>query len=103
VVNKKKASPFQVLKPWVNCLLRASLHPQRLVQGQYYVTFMLDIPDVVYIGVCNWGEVERLQEVTPSLYGFAKEQDATNVKKNALVDAPNFFNFYSESRTTNSL
>jgi hypothetical protein len=23
-----------------------------------------------------------LQEVTPSLYGFAKEQDATNVKKN---------------------
>jgi hypothetical protein len=24
----------------------------------------------------------------PSLYGFAKEQDATNVKKNALVGCP---------------
>jgi hypothetical protein len=37
--------------------------------------------DVVYIGMCNWGEAERLQEVTPSLYGFAKEQKATNTKK----------------------
>ncbi len=34
--------------------------------------------DVVYIGVCNWGEVKHLLKVTPSLYGFAKEQNATN-------------------------
>jgi hypothetical protein len=31
-----------------------------------------------YIGVCDWGEARHLQEVTLSLYGFAKEQDATN-------------------------
>jgi hypothetical protein len=37
--------------------------------------------DVVYIGMCDWGEAMHLQEVMPSLYGFAKEQDATNTKK----------------------
>jgi hypothetical protein len=36
--------------------------------------------DVVYIGVCDWGEVEHLQEVLPLLYGFTKEQDANNTK-----------------------
>jgi hypothetical protein len=35
----------------------------------------------VYIGVCDWGEIECLQEVTPSLYGFVKEQDATNANQ----------------------
>jgi len=43
--------------------------------------FPIDKPDVVYIGVCNWGETKHLQEVMPSLYGFTKEQDATNAKK----------------------
>ncbi len=33
----------------------------------------------MYIGICNYGETENLQEVMPSLYGFAKKQDATNV------------------------
>jgi hypothetical protein len=36
---------------------------------------------VVYIGVCDWGEAKRLQKVMPSLYSFAKKQDATNAKK----------------------
>jgi len=31
--------------------------------------------------MCNWDEDKRLEEVMPSLYGFAKEQDATNAKK----------------------
>jgi hypothetical protein len=43
--------------------------------------FLVDKLNVVYIGVRNWGEARCLQEVTPSLYGFAKEQDATNTKK----------------------
>jgi hypothetical protein len=43
--------------------------------------FLLNKLNVVYIGVCNWGEVGHLQEVMPSLYGFTKEQDATNTKK----------------------
>ncbi len=29
--------------------------------------------DVVYIGMCDWGEVKHMQEVTPTLYAFAKE------------------------------
>jgi serine/threonine protein kinase len=33
--------------------------------------FLLNKLDV-YIGVCNWDETGCLQEVTPSLYGFAK-------------------------------
>jgi hypothetical protein len=37
--------------------------------------------DVVYIGICDWNEARCLQEVTPSLYGFAKEQNATNTNK----------------------
>ncbi len=43
--------------------------------------FLVNKPDVLYIGVCDWGEVGCLQDVTPSLYGFTKEQDATNTKK----------------------
>jgi hypothetical protein len=38
-------------------------------------------PYVVYIGVCDWGEVGQLQEVTSSLYEFSKEHDAINTRK----------------------
>jgi hypothetical protein len=30
--------------------------------------------------MCDWGEVNYLQKVMPSLHGFTKEQDATNTK-----------------------
>jgi hypothetical protein len=39
----------------------------------------------------------------PSLYGFAKEQDATNRKKKSWWVPLEFFFVYNESRTTNSL
>jgi hypothetical protein len=57
--------------------------------------FLANNLDVVYIGVCDWGEAKCLQEVTTSLYGFVKEQNATNAKKiNALKGLPlNFFLF----------
>jgi hypothetical protein len=67
---------------------------QQLVQGQRYV---------VYIGMCNQGEAEGLQEVMPSLYGFAKEQDAINAQKLCWWVAPKLFFVYSESGITNSL
>jgi hypothetical protein len=38
--------------------------------------------------MCDWGEAGHLQEVSPSLYGFVKEHDVTNAKKNALVNCP---------------
>jgi hypothetical protein len=53
--------------------------------------FLVDKLNVVYIGVYDWGEVECLKNMTPSLYGFAKEQDATNTKKKkkkVLVGCP---------------
>jgi hypothetical protein len=31
--------------------------------------------------MCDWGEARCLKKVTSSLYGFAKEQDASNKKK----------------------
>ncbi len=43
--------------------------------------FPFDKPNVVYIGVCNWGEVRCMQKVIPFLYVFAKEEDAINAKK----------------------
>jgi hypothetical protein len=60
--------------------------------------FLPNKPNVVYISVCDWGEIKRLQKVTPSLYGFAKEQDVTNTKY-----APKLFFVYSELGITNSL
>jgi hypothetical protein len=47
--------------------------------------------NVVYISMCDWDEVVRLQEVMTSLYGFTKEQDATNIKNSALVGCPRIF------------
>jgi hypothetical protein len=39
----------------------------------------------------------------PSLYGFAKEQDAINAKKKkTLVGYPNLFFIYNKSRIINS-
>ncbi len=43
--------------------------------------FLANKLDIVYIGVCDWDEAKCLQEAMTSLYGFAKEQNATNAKK----------------------
>jgi hypothetical protein len=50
-------------------------------KGNFMLHFSANKLDVVYICVWDWGEVGCLQEVMPSLYDFAKEQDATNAKK----------------------
>jgi hypothetical protein len=39
------------------------------------------LTNVVYIGVCDWCENKHMQEVTPSLYAFVKEQDAINARE----------------------
>ncbi len=65
--------------------------------------FLLNKPNVVCIGICDWGEVERLQEVMPSLHGSTKEQDATNAKKVHWWVAPKLFFIYSKLRIANSL
>jgi len=52
--------------------------------------------------MCDRGEVGCLQKVTPSLYGFAKEQDATNVKKVCWWVALKLFFVYCKSGMTNS-
>jgi len=58
--------------------------------------------NVMYIGVCNWGEVECLQEVSPLLYGFTKEQDATNTKNMCWWVVIELFFVYNKLEITNS-
>ncbi len=65
--------------------------------------FLTNKPDVMYISKCDWGGVECLQKVMPSLYGFAKEQDATNAEKIRWWVALELFFVYNESRTSHSL
>jgi hypothetical protein len=55
--------------------------------------FLPNKSEVVCIGICNWGETRHLQEVMPSLYGFTKEQNATNTMKMCWWVAPILF-FY---------
>ncbi len=57
---------------------------------------------VVYIGVCDWGEAECLQDVSPLFYGFTKEQDATKVKNMHWWVVIELFFAYNKSRTANS-
>jgi hypothetical protein len=38
--------------------------------------------------MCDWGEARCLKKVMPSLYGFAKEQDAINAKKRSVNELP---------------
>jgi hypothetical protein len=45
--------------------------------------------------MCDWGEVGRLQELMPSLYGFTKEQNAINTKKVRWWVALEFIFVYS--------
>ncbi len=49
----------------MNVVHHCEIFAQQLVQGQHYVAFLEDKPNVVYIGVCDWGEVAHLQEVMP--------------------------------------
>ncbi len=70
----------------MNAIHHCGILHNDLSKDNIMLHFPLDKLNVVYIGVCNWGEVGHLQEVLPSLYGFAKEQDATNSKKMQLVD-----------------
>ncbi len=58
--------------------------------------------DVVYIGVYDLGEANGLQEVMPSLYGFAKEQYAINTKKVHWWVAQELFFVYIELEIGNS-
>jgi hypothetical protein len=57
---------------------------------------------MLYIGVCDCCENKHMQEVTPSLYAFVKEQDAINERKTFWWVAFIFFFIYGEFRTINS-
>jgi hypothetical protein len=52
--------------------------------------------------MCNWGEARGLQEMTPSLYGFAKEQNAINAQKLHCWVSIKLFFIYSELGIANS-
>jgi hypothetical protein len=65
----------------MNVIHHCGILHNHLSKDHIMLIFLVDKPYVVYIGVCNWGEIGHLQEVTTSSYGFAKEQDTTNAKK----------------------
>jgi hypothetical protein len=47
-----------------------------LLKDNVMLHFLLNKPYVVYISMCDWGEVEHMQKVIIFLYVFVKEQDA---------------------------
>jgi serine/threonine protein kinase len=65
----------------MNAIHHSGILHNDLFKDNITLHFFLDKPNVVYIVVGDWGEVGCLQKVTPSLYGFAKKQDATNTRK----------------------
>jgi hypothetical protein len=74
-----------------------------LSYGNIMLHFSHNKLDVVYIGVCDWGEIKCMQEAIPYLYVFAKEQDAVNMKETHWWVALKLFFVHGESITTNSL
>jgi hypothetical protein len=60
----------------MNALHHCGILHDNLSKDNIMLHFLANKLDVVYIGVCDRGEAANLQEV--ALYGFAKEQDATN-------------------------
>ncbi len=65
----------------MNVVYHCGILHNDLSKDNIMLYFLADKLNVVYIGVCDWGEAKCLQEVTTSLYGFAKDQNATNTKK----------------------
>jgi len=78
----------------VICKHSRILH-NNLFEDNIILHFPLNKLNVVYIGMCDWGEVGRLQELMPSLYGFTKEQNAINTKKVRWWVALEFIFVYS--------
>jgi hypothetical protein len=64
--------------------------------------FLINKLDVMYIGMCDWGETICMQEVTLSLYVFAMEWDFIDVKKIYWWVTLELFFVYGEPRTPNS-
>jgi hypothetical protein len=72
----------------MNVVYHCGILHNDLSKDNIMLYFLADKLNVVYIGVCDWGEAKCLQEVTTSLYGFAKDQNATNTKKNVVKRLP---------------
>jgi hypothetical protein len=49
-----------------------------LSQDNIMLHFLLDNFLLVYISVCDWGEVGRLGEDNPSPYGFVVKEEIKN-------------------------
>jgi hypothetical protein len=59
-----------------------------LLKDNIMLHFAINKSNVMYIGMCDWGKVEHMQEVTPFWYAFAREHDLINVKKMCCWVAP---------------
>ncbi len=81
----------------MNAICHSRILHNNLSKDNIILHFPLNKLDVVYIDMCDWGEVGHLQELMPSLYGFTKEQNATNRKKVSWWVALEVFFVYSHS------
>jgi RIO-like serine/threonine protein kinase len=52
-----------------------------LSKNNIMLHFPTNKSNVVYIGLCDWGETRRMQKVTLCLYVFAKDQNIINKRK----------------------
>jgi len=86
----------------MNALHHYGISHNDLSKDHIMLHFPLDKLDVVYISIRDWGELGRLQEVMPSLYGFAMKQYATIIKNVCWCVASKLFFVYSKLGTTNS-
>jgi hypothetical protein len=72
----------------MNVVYHYGILHNNLSKDNIMLHFSVNKPNVVYTGVCNWGEDGCLQKVMPPLYGFAKEQMPPTQKEIVLVGCP---------------
>jgi hypothetical protein len=65
----------------MDAICHSKILHNNLSEDNIILHFPLNKLDVVYISMCDLGEVGCLQKLMSSLYGFAKEQNATNTKE----------------------
>ncbi len=68
----------------MNVVHHCGLLHNNLSKDNIMLHFLVSKLDVVYIGMCDWGEARRLQEVKPSLYGFCKGTRCHQHKKKCV-------------------
>jgi tRNA A-37 threonylcarbamoyl transferase component Bud32 len=71
----------------MNVMHHSGIFHNDLSKDNIMLQFITYKPNVVYIGVCDWGEAIHMQEMTPSMYALSKAR-FHQCEENALVGGP---------------